>query len=382
MPQLTFGRLSDTRRNNFDFLRFFFASLVIFSHSFLLFPAFGDDFEPLWRLTHAKMNFGTLSVACFFAISGFLITQSWVRQPQAGDFFRKRFLRIYPGWIVALLFCVFVVAPWLRPGHGLALHDIGTYGFLAQLILRNTGFLHTLPGVGMVNGSVWTIPFEILCYCLVALVGLLGGFRRPLLMAFLGILLLAALNWPALRWLPMYWPAFGTHPIPYIGWLRPLPQFAVFFLSGMLFFLFRDRIPHSPRLLAVSVLLVGLTLGSLPLSGMYFVIFPTFGFYVLFYLAFVPLGKLYDWAKHGDLSYGIYLYAYPIQRLLIAAHLHGIHLSPLSLFFAAWVLACGAAALSWRFVERPFLRLKPKSPLPSMEDVGVPAVPATGAPSA
>ncbi len=376
MTRPTFGQLSDTRRNNFDFLRFFFASLVIFSHSFLLLPAFGDRAEPLWRLTQARMNFGTLSVACFFAISGFLITQSWQRQPQLGDFFKKRVLRIYPGWTAALLFCVFLVAPVLRPGHGLALHDIGTYGFLAQLILRNTGILHTLPGVGMVNGSIWTIPFEILCYCLVALVGLTGAFRRPLLLAAGAALMLAALNWPALRWLPMYWPPFGTHPLPYIGWLYPLPQFAVFFLSGMVFFLFRNRIPHSLPLLAVSVLLVGLTLGHLPLAGAFFVIFPTFGFYILFYLAFLPVGTLYDWAKHGDLSYGIYLYAYPLQRLLIAGQSRGFHLSPQTLFLLAWILACGMAALSWRFIERPFLRLKPKSPLPPMEDSGVPAVPA------
>ena len=201
-------------------------------------------------------------------------------------------------------------------------------------------------------------------------------------MVVLAALMLAALNWPSLRWLPMYWPPFGIHTLPYIGWLWPLPQFVVFFLVGMLFFLFRDRIPHSPRLLAASVVLVGLTLGRLPLSGLLFVILPTFGFYILFYLAFLPAGKLYDWAKHGDLSYGIYLYAYPLQRILIAEQSHGCHLTPLTLFLLAWVLACGAAALSWRFVERPFLRLKPRSPLPPMEEVGVPAVPATGAPSA
>ena len=374
MPQVTLGQLCDTRRNNFDFLRFFFASLVILSHSYLLLAPDGLDREPLWRLTRMKMNFGTLGVACFFAISGFLITHSWLRTSSAADYFKKRALRIYPGWIVALLFCVFVVAPLLRPDHGLALHDIGTYGFLSQLFLRNIGILRTLPGIGLPNGSTWTIPFEILCYFLVAVFGLLGWLRRPPLVAGCAALLLIALNWPGLRLLPMLWPPFGLHPLPYVGWLWPLPMFATYFLSGMLLFLFRARIPHSPWLLAASVVLVGLTLGRLPLANVFFWVFPTAGCYILFYLAFLPVGNLYAWAKHGDLSYGIYLYAYPIQRLLVAEQFRGFHLSPLTLFLLAWVLACGAAALSWHFVERPFLKLKPRSPLPPTEDVGVPAV--------
>ena len=237
------------------------------------------------------------------------------------------------------------------------------------------GVLRLLPGAGLVNGSTWTIPFEILCYFLVAALGLLGLFRQPPLVAGLAALLLAVLNWPSLRLLPMDWPAFGYHPLPYVGWLWPLPMFATYFLSGMLFFLYRDRIPHTPGLFALSLILVGLTLGRLPLAPLFFVVFPTFGFYALFYLAFLPLGRLHAWARHGDLSYGVYLYAYPLQRLLIAGQGRGgYHLTPLTLFLLAWVLSCGAAALSWRFVERPFLKLKPRPPGPPAEASGVPAV--------
>ena len=293
------------------------------------------------------------------------------------DYFQKRILRIYPGWIVALLFCVFVVGPVLRPSHTLMLGTSGTLSFLSQLVGHDAGQLKLLPGIsGAINGSTWTIPFELMCYIIVAVLGVLGLYRRPLLLlAFTLALILGISLWPIQALRHVFHPTFGVTQTPYYRF-----AFVANFLSGMLFFLFRDRIPHSSWLLAVSVLLVGLTLGHLPLSGLLFVILPTFGFYVLFYLAFLPVGKLYDWAKHGDLSYGIYLYAYPLQRILVAAHLQGGHLSPPSLFFAAWVLACGAAALSWRFVERPFLRLKPRSSLPPMEEVGVPAVPAAGAP--
>ena len=379
MPQVTLGQLSDTRRNNFDFLRFFFASLVILTHAYSLVTPSQEGREPLAALTHGRISFGSVAVDCFFAISGFLITQSWVRTDGTADYLKKRILRVYPGWTVALLFCVLVVAPVLRPGHGLALHDKDTYSFLSQLLLHNTGVLKILPGIGLPNGSTWTIPFEIMCYLLVAALGLLGWLRRPLAVAALGVLLLTALNLPALRLLPMNWPPFGSHPLPYIGWMWPLPQFVTYFLSGMLFFLFRDRVPHSPWLFAASVALVTLTLGRLPLAGLLFVALPTAGFYALFYLAFLPLGPLHAWAKHGDLSYGVYLYAYPIQRLLVAGQGHGYLLSPAALFLLAWALACLAAVVSWRLVERPALRLKPRAARPPMEQTGVPAVAAEGA---
>ena len=372
MPQVTLGQLSDTRRNNFDFLRFFFASLVIFSHSYLLLTPDGNQIEPLSRATHMKMNFGSLAVAGFFAISGFLITQSWQRAPRLGDFSKKRALRIYPGWVVALLFCV-LVAPVLRLPHSLALGDPATYRFFDQLLLHNSGVVKVLPGAGLPDGSTWTIPFEILCYGLVAALGLLGLFRRRVPVLALTVALLVFINWPSRTLLPTFGPTVPDFHLPYLGWLRCLPLFITYFLSGALFFLFRDRIPHSPWLLAAAALLVGLTLGDLPLAGLFFVVLPTAGFYALFYLAFLPLGGLHAWARRGDFSYGIYLYAYPIQRLLILEQFRGYHLSPLILFLAAWVLACLAAVLSWRLIERPALRLKPRSASPPMEQIGVAA---------
>ena len=381
MPQVTLGQLSDTRRNNFDFLRFFFASLVIFSHSYVLLNPDGNATEPGARLTSMKMDFGSLAVAGFFAISGFLITQSWQRTDRLTDYLKKRALRIYPGWIAALLFGVFIAAPFLRPHHRLEM-GLGTLDYLSQLALYHIGVSldgldKSLPGVGGVNSSTWTIPFEVLCYLLVALLGLLGLFRRraAILLPALALLIYCALP-KHTQFFPFgpLGPSINGLQVPYFGNLRTLPILTVYFLSGMMYYLFRERIPHSPWLLGGSLLLLGLSLWHLPLAPFFFVILPTFGFYALFYLAFLPLGRLYAFAKHGDLSYGIYLYAFPIQRLLILEQFRGYHLAPLTLFLAAWVLACGAAVLSWRFVERPFLRLKPRSPLPPAESVGVPAV--------
>ena len=385
MPQVTFGQLCDTRRNNFDFLRFFLASLVIFSHSYVLLSPNGNASEPGARLTSMKMDFGSLAVACFFAISGFLITQSWHKTPRVKEYLMKRVLRIYPGWIAALLFGVFIAAPLLRPHHGLEL-GIGTLNYLSQLVFFHIGIApngwdKSLPHVSCINSSTWTLPFEVLCYLLVILLGRLNLFHKRVLILLPTLALLIYCALPAHTHFSSFGPlgpSINWMQLPYFGNLRTLPILTVYFLSGALFYLYRDRIPQSPFLLAGSLLLMGLSMFDLPLASVFFVVLPTFGFYILFYLAFLPLGSLHAFARHGDLSYGIYLYAFPLQRLLIAEQFRGYHLTPLVLFLAAWVLACGAAALSWRLVERPFLKLKPRSSSPPAESVGVPAVPAGG----
>ena len=94
--------------NNFDALRFLFASLVVFSHSFPL--AEGNELrEPLWRMTE-QTTLGGISVHCFFIISGFLIAASWDRRKDVGQFLKRRVLRIYPGFIIANAVGVFLVA--------------------------------------------------------------------------------------------------------------------------------------------------------------------------------------------------------------------------------------------------------------------------------
>jgi len=380
MPFQTFGQLSETRRNNFDFLRFFFASLVIFSHSYMILRADEVVIDPLSRASHMRMSLGTLSVACFFAISGFLITQSWLRTPQARDYFKKRALRIYPGWIAALLFGVLVVGPLLRSPLRLDLGNPMTYHSFPRLLLYRLGTGQFLPDIkhGLpytINGSTWTIPFELLCYGLAAALGILGVYRRRGLVLVPAVALLVYVSLPVQVIHRLFGPAAPHLSAPYFGDVTFLPIFGMYFLWGALFFLFRDRIPHSPWLLLVSLVLVGLTLWGLPLGPIMLAVVSTAGFYVLFYLAFLPVGRLHAWAKHGDLSYGLYLYAFPIQLLVISEQFRGYHLTPWALFLAAWVLSVGAAALSWRFVERPFLRLKPKSPGRPAEDAGVPAVP-------
>ena len=188
-------------------LRFFFASLVILSHSYLLLTPDGNEIEPVSRVTYMKMNLGSLAVACFFGISGFLITQSWLKSPRVSDYLRKRVLRIYPGWTVAVLFCVFIIGPVLHNNHYLEFHDKGTYRFISQLLLYKNGYFNELPGIGIPNGSLWTIPFEFMCYLLVMALGLLGIFRKRNVILFFMVALVVFIDWPTRTLLS----TFGPH---------------------------------------------------------------------------------------------------------------------------------------------------------------------------
>lgn len=359
----TFGQLATLRRNNLSFLRFSLAALVIFSHSFPLLEG-NNEHEPLFCLTGGRLTAGTLAVAGFFAISGFLITQSWQRSRPV-EYCRKRLLRIYPGWVTALLVCLLIVTPISRGGTFLSLSDANVLEFLGQLALHDNGFGLVLPGVfagnpisGLVDGSTWTIPFEITCYFLIVLFGAAGLLRRRAL-----VLAGTVLLWLWLALLPQsYWPNTGPTPsltLPYLYRMDTLPLFAGYFLSGACLYLYRSDVPASRTLAwTCGLLLAGVMVwtGQHQDCRLLFLLLPTAGTYALFSIAFASRLRLQNFGQRHDLSYGLYLYGWPIQQLLV--QYAGADLTPMALFLLALPLTLCAAALSWRFVEEPCLRLK------------------------
>jgi len=340
----TFSDLDGGRNNNFDFLRMLFAAAVIFSHSYLL---VGSPREPFGRLTHGQAAASTYAVAFFFAISGYLITRSWTTCAGAAEYLWRRVLRIHPGLIVAAAFSYLVVAPIgsgnaaaylasARPLRGLAIP-------LFVPLSPPTSFPNN-PFPGNVNGSLWTIPCEFLMYLFVMAAGLAGLFRRRY-----AVLALFAAVFLSYRGIPRIWPVVGGWPLPYFGIFIIMLHLLSYFLAGMVAFLFRDRIPHSGFLFALSVAVLAVC-NRRWLNG----VMPIFGTYAMFYVAFSPYLPFHRFARHGDFSYGTYLYAFPIQQLLV---LVGIK-APIALFVASLPLTVAAAVLSWHYVEAPFLRMK------------------------
>jgi peptidoglycan/LPS O-acetylase OafA/YrhL len=353
------------RTNNLDFLRLAMAVLVIFSHSFPL--ATGRQ---LFNVPD-HVSLGKLAVAVFFAISGYLIAMSWDRSDGLIDFMRRRVLRIYPGFIVAFVLSTWLVAP-------LVSLDPASYFTQQEVRLRILGgvLLHQVKGATAftsnpysltVNGSLWTISYEFWCYLGIAMLGIAGLLRQrwmvlgAFVLAWATDLAFARIGSPALP--PTISFVFGS--------AAEWPRFLTWFLGGTTLYAFRDTIKFDGRLAAVAAAALLATL--LVRRGPVYV-WPLAVPYLTFWFAFHPGIKLWQTTQRlgGDFSYGTYLYAFPIQQLLVMWFATG---HPLLLFALATPLTLAAAVLSWRWVERPFLRRKQAQyieVLPSCEVAAVP----------
>lgn len=359
--------LPDLGRNNFDALRFGLAALVIFSHSFALMSG-TDATEPLHRLTRGQMASGELAVDGFFILSGFLVTYSWSKAPSVLPFFRKRISRIYPGFaVVTILSTLFLMPVALGIPFGTFPDGLLRREGMALLTLRShepDGAFPELP-FHAINGSLWSIPFEAWCYVGVATLGLLGAIRNrkavALILAGALAVSVAFLVWnlnPGLKWIGQL-----------IGWPRLWARMLPYFLSGMVFYLYQDRIRYTTRGAILAVL--ALVAASFVPRG-WAVACPLAGAYLLFWCGFHPTVRLHNWAKYGDFSYGMYLYAYPIQQLILLKLRPG---HPLVLLALSLPASVAMGALSWHGVEKWFLKRKrtPAAPATSAAAAPVPS---------
>ena len=323
-------------RNNFNLLRFVFAALVIVSHA----PELQDgdrSNEWLSRL-FGTLSFGELAVDSFFILSGFLIVKSWVSRPQVGRFVASRVLRIYPGFIAASLFCALVVGPLY--GGADYFHQFWWGGFvagLARLELVVTPPVFAGTAYPFLNGAVWSIPYEFQCYMLVLVAGLAGLFRRrhfwPAVFAASALLHVLA--------------ASGVASFAGELYLRLLMAFS----AGCCFYLYRDALPWTPALARAALLLFVACLFSRPLAEPGLCLF--WGYAILHYAhAGTPLR---GFNRLPDVSYGIYLYAWPINKILLW-HFPTLDVSLMMGLVGG--LSILAGALSWYAVEKPFMRLK------------------------
>ena len=181
------------RQNNFDLLRLVAALSVILSHAFLL-SENSQDHDPLTILTGGQTILGVVGVFVFFTISGYLVTQSFDTTGSPLVFLVKRALRIFPGLLLCLAICAFVIGP-LVSGLSLAAYFAhpGPYLYVLHNAVLDTEY-NRLPDVvfgpgnigGIVNGPLWSLPCEVLMYLMLFA---LGVCRRLTLRT--GLLLLA-----------------------------------------------------------------------------------------------------------------------------------------------------------------------------------------------
>ncbi|MHB1561125.1 MAG: acyltransferase family protein [Isosphaeraceae bacterium] len=338
--------------NNFDFLRLNLALLVIVSHSWLLIGRNPSD--PMMLATHGQMDSGAVAVNAFFIISGFLIAQSWTRSSGWRDFLARRVLRIYPGFLMAAALSALIFAPMIEPDPGAYWRSFDPSRFLLGLLeLR----MRTPETVG-VNGSLWTVRYEFLCY-----LGIMGlGLARALPRRgwILGVL---AATMAALAAQEIFGLRVDDHRAGWVlGYFVRLSRLSSNFLAGTVFFLYRDRVVLSARgtWLAASAFAA---MAAQPWVNVLPAAFPVVGGYLVLAIAYLPARWMHDWARRCDLSYGIYLYGYPIQQVVILllggpTEAGRSSLSPWVVFAASVPPTVLAAAASWWLVEAPTMRVR------------------------
>ena len=336
------ARLSDLavgRENHFNLIRFLAAGAVLVSHAWPLALGRGTV-EPLKNALGYSL--GELAVFVFFGLSGFFIAGSFARQSSVFAFILARASRLLPGLAVSILFVALIIGP-LVSTLDLASYfsDPETGRFVVQNILIFKP-QYTLPGVftdnpyPAVEGSIWTLAHEVACYALILLLGLAGVLQRKSMMAGLAVLYL--LSWVAVPTLQEF-----VHPRIQQTQVLSFP-----FVIGAACWIWRAHIFLWWPIVLVSIGLAWATQGTV-------LAFPMLALTVTYsslWAGYCRVPPLLMFNKVGDYSYGIYVYAMPLQGLTV--WLWG-DVTPVANIAMALPLTLICAIISWHWVENPAL---------------------------
>lgn len=338
------GNAFNPKRNGLNLVRLVLATSVIFHHSF-----------PLLGLPEAPRYFGDQmggwAVVGFFCLSGYLITASrWGKD--FGSYLSLRIARIFPAFLLCLVVTVALFAPlnYLHV-HGSLDGFFSTpttpfaYVFVNSLLRMNAydvaGTPLGVPYTGAWDGSLWSLYYEFLCYLIVGILGLFTIFRRsatPLLCAW-------ALSVVLRMSVPRFAPYYGAG----IGDLELLSKLLPYFLAGGVLFTVRKRIGMHWGLAAISVVTATAALNMSEYWGGQ--------------LASVPIAYLLMWIgsllpspeliRVHDVSYGMYIYGFLVQQLIVTYTGPAIGYWRFSLLAVLVTLVFAIA--SWVMLERPVM---------------------------
>lgn len=334
-----------SRENNLNFIRLIAATSVAFAHSFAL---LNGEAPLIWGGLVNSGMFGFVAVAVFFGLSGFLITQSFDRRRSWFQFLEARWLRIFPGLFFSCLLTTILVSQFVKHQGLEALVDIKnwrqTFGAFFFDYNYLDGSFDTNPTHG-VNGSLWTLPIEFRMYLFVLVFGSLGLImRRYWFLGFAIVMLLCGIFhfepvtghvWPILFKIRNF--SSSYYSLPFC------------FILGMLAYLFRERVQLN-LWLATAALIACYYFNHWAMVSVSFV-------YAAFAFGYHPRAYLTRLNFSADLSYGIYVLAFPIQQTLIFT---GFRHEPHLFFLLTMVCTVPAALVSWYGFEKPGLRLKGK----------------------
>jgi len=349
MTMTPLGRAAVGRDNNFNLLRMIAASAVLVSHAYPISSGIGVA-EPLSE--SLGMSLGGLAVLTFFLISGFFISQSFDRSESLMDFVIARALRIYPGLLGTLLIGIFIVGPifttldfrayitnystWIYVPRNLSLVSL-QYG-LPGVFQRN-------PYPSAINGSLWSLFFEVCCY---ALVGLVGMFRlAPRNWRFPFVLVLYSIAYVSLKLDDQQ-----TDVLKHSFFLGQFHRLTLPFVVGMTFYQFRRLLP-----LNVGLCVFAIAAACSAYRGFWFdEVFVICWSYLVFYFGYLDIPQLKRYNHLGDYSYGMYIYAFPVEQS-VAAFWPGV--SPFQVIIVSLPATLVVAVMSWHLLEGPLVRRRP-----------------------
>ena len=344
-------RLSDyarSRDNNFTLLRLIASLTVVLYHSG---PVLGIEGGGDFLFGFVGRSFGEMALDMLFVVSGFLVTASLFNRGDLNHFLWARALRLYPALWLMLPLTVFLLAPLLTT---LPLKDYcsakATWDYFIKGATVIGGIRYSLPGVfdalplkGEFNGSLWTLPVEARMYVYLAAGWLMFSFTPKIRVPALS--LLAPVAAAAMMAAVLIARARGS---------ISNADVAVFmFYYGASLYFWRDKLFLNLAIFAALPLLVfaAATLDRTLAFAVYLLCLPPF----LLCLAYIPGGPIRAVNRWGDYSYGVYIYAFPVQQTLA---LFFPKLPMLAMAGAAGALSWALAFLSWNLVEKRAMGLK------------------------
>lgn len=335
--------MEPTRKNNFDFLRLLFALFVVITHSYAL--TGNDQIDFLFQATSGKISLSYTGVRGFFIISGYLIFQSLSRSANIIDYIWKRILRLFPGLIVMLIFTICLV-PFVYEETKIQLLDNSTYlTYLPNNLMLYTpqftidGVFESNPFRSSVNGSLWTIQYEFSLYLILIF---LFAVRKNLILTRI----IVAVAFTALLFGNTIF--FDDLKI----YNENLLDFGYFFFAGCLFSAFSiSELVNKKIFILASLIIIILSIPAEMFSMTKLIALPI----LVIFTSTSSTKYISDISdKIGDISYGIYIYAFPIQQTIV----HFSKCNTLQLILSSIIITAIIASLSWHFIEKKALRYK------------------------
>lgn len=336
------------KNNNFNLIRIVAAFAVLLGHSFALLARS----EPLAQ--SLGMSIGSIAVDIFFITSGFLVTRSLLVRQSIAEYALSRILRIYPALLVMLILTVFCLGPFFT-SNSLSVYfsNTGIYSYFLKCITLVTGVAFYLPGVfesnpfkGAVNGSLWSMVYEIKMYIILSLFWIVFNFNRANRIKLFNYFVVASSIVAGILVLIQYFNNLGESHFVRLYFM---------FFIGAAFWVLREYINLSSK--TFWLFFVALVLSPFINKDVFFTTYLLTIAYILFFLTYVPAGHIRKYNAVGDYSYGVYIYAFPLQQSIVALF---PKISVSLLIFTAAVLSLIFAVISWHIFEKPSLNFKKK----------------------